>query len=114
LPNLLPQTILAVRGAGNSPWRMLALQCELADLPEQIAKFGLAASDKRFVATGHVAPDQRDLLIIAKALKRGWHQSDQGEDWFPVEEPLPLLAGSPVSADVTLSLRSIICQSARR
>jgi hypothetical protein len=108
LPNLLPQTILAVRDAGKSRWRMLALHCELADLSEQIAKLGLAASEKRFVGASYVAPDRWDSSIVAKALKRGWHQGAQGDAWFPVEEPLPLVAGSPVRADITLSLRSII------
>ena len=104
----LPQAILAVRDAAKSSWRMLALECELADLPEQIAKLGLAASEKRFVGASYVALDRWDSFIVEKALKRGWHQGAQGDAWFPVEEPLPLVAGSPVRAEVTLSLASIM------
>lgn len=104
---LILQTVIAVRNAAGAGWQMVALPCSAEDIAEHIGEMANAGAEKRFVGTGEVAQDRWERSLANKALRRGWHQNAKGGAWFPIEEPLRSLPGSPLYADVKAYLDSI-------
>jgi hypothetical protein len=90
-PDQQPETVIAVRNHGGPGWQMLSLECSRQDLARRAAEIGLGDVEYRLVST----------------YNGGWHRDRETGAWFPIEEPLPGLPGTPVHAEVSLHLKSI-------
>jgi hypothetical protein len=106
--HLWPLTAIAVRNSSGPGWRLVELDCELQDLSRRVAESQLDEQEYRLVGNGHAAPEYRERFLIDHARRGGWHQDRETGAWFPIEEPLSELLGTPVYVDVSLSLKSIM------
>ena len=87
---------------------MVTLDCELKDLRRQVTKIGIDDLEYRLVGNWAVNTEYLERLLVDGGCKGGWVKDWEIGAWFPIEEPLPKLPGTPVCADVSLRLTSIM------
>ena len=87
---------------------MVTLDCELKDLRRQVTKIGIDDLEYRLVGNWAVNTEYLERFLVDGACKGGWVKDREIGAWFPIEEPLPKLPGTPVCADVSLRLTSIM------
>lgn len=85
-----------------------SLDCEQDELPSRIAGSALAGLERRVISSSHVLRGAAEYLLYGHALRTGWHRDRESDRWFPIEEPLPMLAGMPKRADLAVTLTSIL------
>lgn len=87
---------------------MLALRGAPQEVAFHLAVQGFGHVERQIVATSFVRSGFTGHFSAEKARRNGWQKLWNSDRWFPVEEPLPRLPGSPVQSEVTITLRSIM------
>lgn len=85
---------------------MVGLPYEPEDVEGHLA--GADVAERKLVGVGRGHLDRFDSLLTHLAARNGWQRSEVDDHWYPIEEPLPALPGSPAPADVRISLESIL------
>ena len=100
------ETVFAVRTPEG--WRMFAWECQPDDVEAKMAEEGMAGLEWRLVTHHHVAQGLHGHFMTKSALRKGWHRHRESGLWYPMEEPVPPIPGTPFQGDVSLSLLRIV------
>ncbi|HVI86831.1 MAG TPA: hypothetical protein VM659_00945 [Dongiaceae bacterium] len=103
-PRLIDEAIVAVRA--EKGWHLHAFECLPTDLPRYLAQTGLAHLPYRIVDHCRVAVGSFGKYLARPARRAGWQHWNE-DIWFPMDEPMPELAGMPKLGTFSLRLRGI-------
>ena len=102
---LIPETVFALKVDGK--WRLMERACNPGELEEILVAEGLAGSECRIIGHHDVHPAFSRGFSVRRALRAGWHKHWHDDDWYPMEEELPLPPGDPVPDRLSFQLESI-------
>lgn len=99
------ETIFAVRTPVG--WRMFAWECQPDDVDAKLIDEGMGGLEWRLLTHHHIRQGLHSHFTNTYSLRNGWHREPGTENWFPMEEPLPRIPGSPIKSSVAISLEMI-------
>ena len=104
---MLPNTVFAVRDDSGVGWHLYSEPISPGNIPEYLANTGLEGRKFRVIRESHVRAGFSYFVANDAALQAGWQKAFGSELWFPIEEPLPWLPGSPEETDIAIRLVEI-------
>jgi len=101
---LIDEIIVAVRA--ETGWHLHAFECLPNELPQYLARTELAHLPHCIVDHRRVTTENFGKYLARPARRAGWQRWKE-DIWFPMDEPMPVLPGTPKPGTFSLRLRGV-------